>query len=292
MDMGRGKGQKAICATLVTSLGLLGFTGSASAVLTGDFAVFKQCPRNTAATKCFYSELTRSEVDIGGRALTTVNPSILQAGFEEGEEGELTPIFPAINGETLSKTPQPVEGGLLALMPPKTAPALKALWENFAKSPLNRLSTTMEIAGPANSVRFSYLRLALGEGTAIEMPVKIHLENPLLGKKCYIGSDSAPIVFELTGGTTSPPPPNLPIAGNGGSIEFLEEGRILEAADSEIVDNSFSVPKARGCGVLLDTLINKQMGLPSPAGQNTAILKATAKVTTVFALNRNEEENP
>ncbi len=291
-EIGRGKGRKASCAVLVIALAALGFAGSASATLTGVYTVFEQCPRNGEAERCLYAKLTGGEVNIGGKAMGISNPSIMQVGFNEGEEGEPLPIVPAANGETMSKAPQPVSDGLLSLMPSKTAPALKGLWEAFAKSPLNRLSTTMEIAGPENSLKLSYQHLAEGLGTAFELPAKLHLESPLLGKKCYIGSNSAPIVFDLTVGMTDPPPPNLPISGSGGSVEFLDGGRILEAAGGEMVDNAFSVPKAHGCGLLMDPLINKQMGLPSPAGRNTVILKATSMITTVFALDRNDEENP
>jgi hypothetical protein len=43
------------------------------------------------------------------------------------------------------------------------------------------------------------------------------------------------------------------------------------------VDNSFSVPTARGCGgpllaSAIDPVVNGKIGLPSPAGKNTAIL--------------------
>ena len=57
------------------------------------------------------------------------------------------------------------------------------------------------------------------------MPVKVHLENPFLGKSCYVGSSSSPISWELTSGTTAPPGPNTPITGTVGEVEFLEEGQ-------------------------------------------------------------------
>lgn len=293
----RGRDRKAICAALFTALAALGFAGSASAQLTGDFTVFQQCPRNTAAKRCLFTEMTGGGFAIGEKSMAIVNPVTLQAGFNEGGSGELLPIFAAANGETLSKTPQPFPGGLVALMPPKAAPpALKGLLQGLANGPRNRLSGTLELAGPASTVKLSILNLAFEKGVAIEMPAKIHLENPLLGKNCYIGSGKAPIMFELMDGTTSPPPPNLPIKGTGGTIETLEEGSILRATGTELVDNAMSVPKASGCGGVLsffiDPLINKQMGLPSPAGRNTAILKATAMITPIAALQENEEENP
>jgi hypothetical protein len=293
----RGRGKNAICAVLFTALAALGFAGSASAKLTGDYTVFQQCPRNTAAKRCLYAEINSGGFAIGEKGIAIVNPVTLQAGYNEGEEGALLPIFAAANGETLSKTPQPIPGGLVGLMPPKAAPpALKGLLQGFANSPLNRVSATLELAGPASTVKLSILAVAGEEGTAIEMPAKLHLENPLLGKNCYIGSGKTPILVELTVGTTSPPPPNLPIKGLGGTAEFLDEGSILRVTGTELVDNAWSMPKATGCGgvlsSLIDPLINKQMGLPSAAGRNTVILKATATITSTVALQRNEEENP
>jgi hypothetical protein len=281
-----GRGGRASCAALITALGVLNFAGTASAKLTGNFTVFQQCPRNTGAEKCIYSEINSGAYAIGGKSLAIVNPVILQAGFNEDEEGAPLPLYPAANGETLSKTPQPIPGGLLSFMPP----AVKRLMQGLASSPLNRVWTTLELTGPA---KLSYHHLAEGVGVAIEMPSKLHLENPLLGKNCYIGSSASPIQFGLTVGTTNPPPPNLPITGSSGTINFLEGARIIRAAGSELVDNAWSVPKASGCGgVLVDSVINKQMGLPSPAGRNTVILQGTASITTVFALNQNDKENP
>jgi hypothetical protein len=49
--------------------------------------------------------------------------------------------------------------------------------------------------------------------------VKVRLENPFLGSECYVGSNSSPVVLNLTTGTTSPPAPNKPIKGTVGNIE-------------------------------------------------------------------------
>jgi hypothetical protein len=291
----QGRGMKAICAALVTGLMSLGLAGAASAHLTGDFTVFQQCPwTNPAVKRCLHAQIEGGGIAIGEKGWPITNPVTLQAGFIEAEKGEPTPIFAAANGETLSKSPQQIPGGLLAMMPVKTVPpALKGLLQGFANSSLNRLTATLELAGTA---KISFIHLAEGEGTASVMPAKIHLENPLLGKNCYIGSIKTPIVFELTVGTTNPPPPNLPISGNGGSIEYPEEGEIILATGSELVDNAWSVPKASGCGgvlsFLIDPIINKQMGLPSPAGRNTAILMSTASISTAFAVQENDAKNP
>jgi hypothetical protein len=109
------------------------------------------------------------------------------------------------------------------------------------------------------------------------MPVRVRLENPLLGDGCYIGSASEPITLHLTTGTTSPPPPNQPITGEASGVHFTGGGAILFADHVAVVDNSFSVPVARGCGgpllaSAIDPVVNGKIGLPSPAGKNSAIL--------------------
>ena len=115
------------------------------------------------------------------------------------------------------------------------------------------------------------------------LPIKVKLENPLLGESCYVGSDSEPITLHLTTGTTSPPPPNKPLSGNPGKATFNEALTIITINGTSLVDNSFSAPGAEGCGGalsgLLDTVVDLQAGLPSAAGNNTAILNGSLAET-------------
>ena len=102
------------------------------------------------------------------------------------------------------------------------------------------------------------------------MPVKVRLENPFLGTNCYVGSNSNPMIWNLTSGTTTPPAgPNTPIGGAGRrSSKFLESGRIIELKDNKLVDNAWSAPGVIGCGgflveLLLNPIINSAAGLPA-----------------------------
>jgi PKD repeat protein len=83
-----------------------------------------------------------------------------------------------------------------------------------------------------------------------------------LGSSCFIG----PLALNVTTGTTSPPPPNTPISG----VPYDPAN-----GTGTLVNNSFSVPGASGCGPLglANGPINDQLGLPSAAGRNTAILE-------------------
>jgi hypothetical protein len=271
---------------------------------TGDFAVFKQCPRTTTGVElCLYSETTGGEVKAGKQSVPInedkKHPIILQGGITEaGTENET--FVGALNGETLSKTPQKVPGGLLGLVECNKITgegwaekgarfACELIFENF----LTGVNATTELAKPASEIGISTTNLENREGTALKLPVKVHLENPFLGSECYIGSSSQPVTLNLTTGTTSPPPPNKPISGKVGTINAKDEFEFLEISNNTLVDNAFSAPEATGCGgifsFLIDPVINAKLGLPSAAGNNTAIQNNFLREATAEGVIKSEK---
>jgi hypothetical protein len=257
----------------------------------GEFAKFDDCPTTTVGVAhCLYSVTNGGEVVLGKAATPIVNQVILQGGYsKENAEGFAT-FYAASDGNTLTKAPQPVPGGLFGIVPPASSPPLvKALAKRFFESKWTGVNATLELAGPASGIRISLRNALLEEGVALQLPVKIHLENPFLGGSCYVGSDRAPIVYSFTTGLTSPPPPNQPIEGKLGFTEIKEEGEIAEQTQTGFVDNSWSAPKATGCGGLLssliDPLVDARIGLPSAAGHNTVILNNTIDRATPAAVN-------
>ena len=167
-------------------------------------------------------------------------------------------------------------GGLLGIVPEKEQNFLvKRLIKFFFENKITGLNSTLELAKPATEIRVSQGNLPGELGVALEMPVKVHLENPFLGSNCYVGSSSSPIIWKLTTGTTSPPGPNKPITGTGGVGEILEEGAIGVTKGTKLVDNAWSSPAASGCGGILSFLVNPivnyQLGTTT-AGHNTAVL--------------------
>jgi hypothetical protein len=257
---------------------------SASAAPTGEFAKFAQCPlANPTVEFCVYAETTSGLVTTGKKTVPIKNKVVLQGGADPVQDGE--PFGPlnfvgAVNGETLTKTPQPVPGGLLGIQAPSWWPSiLRHLFNETINNGFTGVQATVELAGPPSAIQFSVLNAATGQGTALAMPVKVKLSNPFLGNNCYIGSNSQPIQLKLTTGTTSPPPPNTPISGSPGIIEGRAEGNIIANKGNKLVDNAFAVPGANGCGglfsFLVDPFVDSIVGVPSPAGTNTAILEGT-----------------
>jgi hypothetical protein len=297
------KGRAATTLFLMALLALC-LSASAQAKLTGNYTKFAQCQyKNTEVKKCIVAVTNSGEVVLGSKKVPIVNPVTLQGGFgfpvEEKEESEFYTFYGAKNGITLSKAAQPVPGGLAGIVNCKEIKEffLRVACELTFENGVTGLNSTLELAKPASAIKISENNLAGEIGTAMQLPVKAHLENPFLGSKCYVGSEGTPLTWNLTTGTTSPAAPNKPITGSTGVAEFLEEGSILVLNGAKLVDNKWSAPGATGCGgfpaeLLLDPIINAASGLPAAAGKNTAILNNTINVASKFAVNLNDEENP
>jgi hypothetical protein len=264
---------------------------------TGEWAKFNYCPSTTTGVfKCVQSVTRGGKVVLGKKTVPIVNPVTLQGGFAEANEstGDAK-FFAATNGVTLSKTPQPVPGGLAGLVNCKQIGNFleRIACEGVFENGLTGVNATLELAKPAGEIVVNQEKLLFEEnGAALTLPVRVHLENPLLGNTCYVGSASSPLIWNLTTGTTAPPAPNTPISGTVGGPEFKEEAQILYIPAGKLVDNAWAAPSASGCGgpiieLLLDPIINSTVGVPSAAGKNTAILENTAiSVATAEAVNK------
>jgi hypothetical protein len=285
---------KFICtAAAVTAFAALGFASGASAH-SGEFAKFDFCPSTTPGVlKCLHGVTNGGKVILGKKTVPIVNPVTLQGGTSAANEEGVSTFFGATNGVTLSKTPQPVPGGLAGLVNCKEISnfILRTSCEWTFENGLTGVNSTLELAKPASDIRVSEQNLVGEEKTAVLLPVKVHLENPFLGSSCYVGSSSSPLTWNLTTGVTAPPGPNVPIHGAVGTLNFLESFQILEITGNEIVDNAWSAPHASGCGgpiveLLLDPIIDATSGLPSAAGKNTAILQNTLDIATAVSVNK------
>ncbi len=263
---------------------------------TGEFAQFKECPLSRATLfGCVYSESNGGYFQIGKKNTPLVNTVILQGGIEPkvgGEPGEFS-FFGAENGDTLSKTPQPVPGGLLGIEAPAWWPKfLRDLFNETINNGFTGVQATVELAAPATSIKINTLNILLEQGIALSLPVKIKLSNPFLGNNCYVGSNSKPIVIDFTSGETSPPPPNKPIKGSAGTLTVNGTGTLITLSGGSLVNNSFAAPGANGCGglfsFLVDPFVNSIVGLPSPAGTNAAVLQGKLQTADAAAVRASE----
>ena len=105
-------------ALLIAALAVLALSASAQAKLTGAFTRFANCPyKNAEVRRCLVSVTTSGEVILGTKKTPIVNPVTLQGGVgPDNEEIEFSKMVAATNDITLSKTPQPVPGGLAGIV--------------------------------------------------------------------------------------------------------------------------------------------------------------------------------
>jgi hypothetical protein len=277
---------------LVTVLAALLGPSLAMATPKGEFAVFADCPLTTAST-CLYAKTESGKFIVGKETVPIEKAITLQGGLNANEKGELT-FVAAADGNTLSKTPQKVPGGLAGLVKCNEISnflerlACEVVFENGVTG----VNATSELAAPASSIGVNLANYLFQSGTALSLPLKVHLENPFLGSSCYIGSNSSPIIVNLTTGTTAPPPPNTSITGSPGTEEGKGENEILAFSKNSLVNNSFAAPGANGCGglfaFLIDPIVNSKLGLPSAAGKNTAVLNGIEELASSEAVKKHE----
>lgn len=281
-------------ACAVGALGLIGaISGPASALAhSGEFSKFNYCPStNEEVKKCLYSVTVGGKIILGKKTTPIVNDVTLQGGYGKANSEHISKFYEATNGITLSKTPQPVPGGLAGLIDCKEIKnaIARVACELALETGPTAVNATLELAKPADEIKISEFNLANEEGLALQLPVKIHLENLFLGSSCYVGSASAPIIWNLTSGTTEPPPPYASIKGTSGLLEGKEEDEIVQLAGNELVDNAWAAPGVSGCAeplsIAVDPVINLVLGVPSAAGENTAILVNNVDVASAIAVN-------
>lgn len=289
-----------IGVALIASLAIV---SSAFAEPKGIFKKYNQCPTEIPGLAlCQYAETTGGEFTIGSTKVPINKTIILQGGAIHTGGPNINEYFllPAKNGESLSKTELNVPGGLTNIINCEEIKG-SGFWEVIERASCKAIFenkttgvtiTTELVATATNPAILNLAALAEEKGTALTLPVRAHLKNPLLGEGCYLGSETHPIQLHLTDGTTAPPLPNKPIKGKfgKGKTEVEKEFESVHISENSLVDNAFSVPVAEGCGgffsFLIDPIVDSKLGLESKAGHNTAILEGslnTAETEAVIA---------
>lgn len=259
---------------------------------------FQYCPyTNPNVGSCIYATVNSGSFTIGNTTLPINQTVTLQGGVETLGP---SPLYDAVGAPTLSAPPAPVPGGLLGIVNPDPTwpfPLWQAFW-NIVNT-VNGVNATLESVPGSNTnlINALYPPTDGSDPTAFHLTVRVHLQNPLLGDTCYIGSASSPVAVNLQTGTTNPPAPNKPISGNPGNSYYVwtDEANYvgwIQDDGNTLVDNAFPVPAATGCGnvalglpiitplleALVDAAVNLKVGLPSPAGKNTAIMSGNSSI--------------
>jgi hypothetical protein len=249
----RTRYRRILVAAALTTLALTAIFASAANAATpapayGDFAGCPSRAENPFVAECIKYTFSGGEIGIGNREVPVTNPIVLRGGVEQitgdfidNAEGGIVPVQ------------QTVPGGLVGLT------GLKGLDEAIANNAQLKLYATVELAGNHGSV----------SDEPFTLPIKIHLQNQLLGSNCYVGSTANPINL------------NLAITQAPGELEF-ESGReevLSTTSPGTFNDGSYAVPGATGCqltiGALhlpIDELVDAAYKLPSAAGKNTTDL--------------------
>jgi hypothetical protein len=244
---------KILVAAALTALASMALLVSVADAATppAPYQDFAGCPsraENPFVAECIKYTFSGGQIGIGNRQVPVTNPIVLRGGVEQitgafiyNAEGGIVPVK------------QTVPGGLVGLT------GIKSLDEAVASSEQLKLYATVESAGNPGSV----------SGDTFTLPVKVHLQNQLLGSNCYVGSTASPIDL------------NLAVSKEPGELEF-ESGReevLSTTSPGTYSDNSYAVPGASGCQLTIgsyhlsiDSLIDAAYKLPSAAGKNTTAL--------------------
>jgi hypothetical protein len=285
--------KKLMVSGLVAAVGAMAFASvslGAAHHPTGEWSNFGECPLNRASIQwCAYSKSSAGSFTIGKKTVPLVNPVTLQGGYEEVAPGKQA-FYGAEEGNTLSKTAQPVPGGLLGITAPTWWPGFIQTWfNNLINEGFTGVTATVELAGPTKgltNIELNPTALLEQQGTALGLPAKIHLQNAILGANCYLGSTSEPVPLKFTTGTSGS------LSGSAGVLTPNEEFTLLTFTGGKFVDGTFAAPGTNGCGgifsFLVNPLVESILGVPAGSGKNSAYLEGLLQVGEAVEVKASE----
>ncbi len=248
----------------------------------GEFASFGECPLNrTVITDCIFAVVKGGSLTLGSKMVPIKNPLTFQGGFSGG--GSEINVFGAENGETISKTPQPIPADVIGVAPSGWPKSLQSWFnENIRKT---GVTATVELAAPATSIKLSTENLIFEEGIALQLPIKVKLVNPLLGSACYLGSDKNPIMLPLSAGTSGK------LKGFAGGLTSNDAVTLITLDSARLVNSTFATGAVSGCGgafsAFVNPLINSIFGA-SPSGKNFITLEVKLQDAAAKAVRDSE----
>jgi hypothetical protein len=198
-----------------------------------------------------------------------------------GPDGDDVTVVPGPDDHTWSASidvgvPPALPGSVCSLLiapgapPPRdpTAPYNLCLALTSRATVDTLITARFQPAGPPSGFRLSGVT---GTGPVLTLPVKLHLESSALGSTCYIGSDAQPIVLHLNAVAPASYHQHDSEDPDGYPVAFDD----YSSFGSDIVDTSFAVPAASGCGSpVMDAILNLVFGLPSPSGNSVSMYRS------------------
>ncbi|MGC5341664.1 hypothetical protein ACPXCE_02045 [Streptomyces sp. DT24] len=277
--------------TVIIPIGTSPAGAAGGPTMKGNWAPFSRCPvdapamlaadgENTIAI-CVASHSDSGSIKLGNTTATTAANDLQFGVVRDTATGESTVVPPA--GGALVGAPTEIPGGLLGLMCPSGIPVVSGICAQLTDNTLNRVVATVEsVATPRD---FDLVAGMSAGRTIVRIPVRIHLENPFLGGKCYIGTSGSPVVLGPQN-VTGPAIGSGLYAADGATDDTGPLNRISLTGNAQ-GDSAYSVPGATGCGPLglgaLNWAVNLKTGLPSAAGRNSLVLNDTATYTAGLA---------
>jgi hypothetical protein len=270
---------------------------ASAATLSGGWAPFNRCPvsapqmlaatgqapdGNGSVPACLAADSPNGSIKIGNTTATTGDSNLQLGLVENASTGSFSLFTPP--GGALVGAPAMVPGGLLALMCPASTPPASAICGAVQHNPrVNAVEATAESAGTPSDFNF-LAGISTGQ-PIITLPIKLHLQNPMLGPSCYIGSDANPIVLHPENTDLSNAQFNTANFDTNGTPDPNGALQSVDVTGATQGDTSFSVPAATGCGPggMFTAFINAKGGLPSPSGNNSVVLNDASTSLIAFA---------
>lgn len=240
-----------------------------------DFSMWELCdldvfpyggPTGTAGPfgNCVEVLVRGGEMNIGGLEVPILNGSLRVTGQEIPElapptnfpsgENSFTGAPETPNGYGVDHRDLPIPGGALGSADVINLTSVNASVEAVGTPALNTL------------------------GGEIDLPIRVKLENPLLGNDCYLGSQQAPIMLNIRTDEFGALGAISELYGEG-----VPGGYVLDNVGSA---HDFAVPAAQGCGLWgsLNWLVNLRANTPSPEGDNSINVEYDAFTATPAAV--------
>jgi hypothetical protein len=235
--IGTRRGMLTARSVVIGVLASLAVAAPAMAGLRNDLRRFSDCPYNTfGVSKCVYSDTTSGVFKLGKGETPITVPVVIQGGIAGNGE-----LIAATDGNTLSKSAEPVPGGLTGF--------------GFLPSEDEEVTATAELAGPAFLTSEAILNL------------KAHLKNPSLGENCFIGSDAEPIHLDLLYGA------DMATSFKDKTI-LVVKGTLEDSTFEAPGANGCTATPPVG-----DTIIDEKQGLPAKSGNKAVQTGVTEEVS-------------